>query len=89
MGYSALELKYHLEQLFTTGMTWNNYSEWHIDHIKPLCSFSDDTDIKIVNALSNLRPLWATTREIDGEIYEGNLNKIKFDKKLKYKQNEK
>lgn len=29
----------------------------------------------IVNALSNLRPLWATTREINGIIYEGNLNR--------------
>lgn len=31
----------------------------------------------IVNALANLRPLWATTREINGVIYEGNLNRCK------------
>jgi len=29
----------------------------------------------IVNALSNLKPMWSTTREINGVIYEGNLNK--------------
>lgn len=29
-------------------------------------------------ALSNLQPLWATTREIDGIIYEENLNKSRF-----------
>ena len=29
----------------------------------------------IVNALSNLKPMWATSREINGIFYEGNLNK--------------
>jgi hypothetical protein len=31
----------------------------HIDHIKPLCTFSSDTPVNIVNSLENLRPLWA------------------------------
>lgn len=75
LGYSADELKNHLESLFTDGMSWNNYGEWHIDHIKPLSSFEPDTPPSIVNALVNLQPLWATTREINGIIYEGNLNK--------------
>ena len=77
LGYSALELKIHLESLFTEGMTWDNYGEWHIDHKKPVSSFESDTLPSIVNALSNLQPLWGTTREINGIIYEGNLNKGK------------
>lgn len=56
-------------------MTWNNYGEWHIDHIKPVNSFESDTPQSVVNALSNLQPLWATTREINGVVYIGNLNK--------------
>lgn len=68
-------LKSSYEQLFTEGMSWENYGEWHIDHIKPVASFNKDTPMNIVNALSNLQPLWATTREINGVIYEGNLNK--------------
>jgi hypothetical protein len=56
-------------------MSWENYGEWHIDHIRPLSSFEPDTPVSIVCALDNLQPLWATTREIDGIIYEGNLNK--------------
>lgn len=76
LGYSALELKQHIESLFTEGMSWSNYGEWHIDHIKPVSSFEKDTHPNIVNDLSNLRPLWATTREINGIIYEGNLNRI-------------
>lgn len=77
LGYSALELKQHLESLFTEGMSWDNYGEWHVDHIKCVYEFNDDTHPSIVNALSNLRPLWATTREINGIIYEGNLNRPK------------
>ena len=75
LGYSALELKNHISALFTEGMSWDNYGEWHIDHIKTVISFDKDTHPSIVNALSNLRPLWATTREINGVIYEGNLNR--------------
>ena len=75
LGYSAIQLKQHLESLFTEGMSWDNYGEWHIDHIKPVSLFDEDTPIHVVNDLSNLQPLWATTREINGIIYEGNLNK--------------
>jgi hypothetical protein len=79
LGYSPHQLKEHLESLFTDGMSWDNYGEWHIDHKIPVCSFSADTPPSVVNALSNLQPLWATTREINGIIYEGNLNKWKYD----------
>jgi hypothetical protein len=75
LGYSALDLKNHLESLFTDGMSWDNYDEWHIDHIKRVCEFDNDTHPSIVNALSNLQPLWSTTRVINDVIYEGNLNK--------------
>ena len=75
LGYSALELKTHLESLFTHEMNWNNYGEWHIDHIYPLSLFDKSTPINIVNALKNLKPMWATTRNINGILYEGNINK--------------
>jgi hypothetical protein len=78
LGYSAIELKEHIEKQFQCGMSWENHGEWHIDHIIPVISFLPTEDIKVVCALSNLRPLWATTREIDGIIYEGNLNRSKF-----------
>jgi hypothetical protein len=77
-------LKEYIANLFTIGMSWNNYGEWHIDHIKPVISFKKETPIKIICALSNLRPMWATTRIIDGILYEGNLNKSFEDRKQKY-----
>lgn len=78
LGYSAEELKKHISNLLTDGMSWDNYGEWHIDHIKPVSLFDRDTPMSVVCALSNLQPLWATTREINGIIYEGNLNKNNF-----------
>jgi hypothetical protein len=77
LGYSALELKIHIITLFTIGMSWSNYGEWHIDHIKPVSSFNKNEKVSVVCALKNLQPLWSTTRKIDGIVYEGNLNKYK------------
>ena len=78
LGYSAIDLKNHLSSLFTPLMSWENYGEWHIDHIKPVSSFDKETQVNIVCSLDNLQPLWSTTREIDGVIYKGNLNKNKY-----------
>lgn len=60
VGYTVHELKAHLEGLFAEGMSWENYGlhGWHIDHIKPLSSFSED-DIMEAWRLENLQPLWS------------------------------
>lgn len=62
LGYSIEELMVHLEALFTTGMTWDNYGEWHVDHKIPMNSFqfesTDDIEFKECWKLSNLQPLW-------------------------------
>jgi len=62
LGCSFEEVKLHLESQFVEGMTWDNYGEWHIDHIKPCASF-DLTDPEQQNACfnyKNLQPLWAS-----------------------------
>lgn len=59
LGYSAEELKSHIESLFKEGMNWDNHGKWHIDHIKPVSKFDKNSSIKEVNALENLQPLWA------------------------------
>jgi|GEM_PF-605043 len=63
VGYTGQELREHLEKQFSTGMSWENYGDWHIDHIRPLSSFIassvHDPDVKRAWALTNLRPLWA------------------------------
>ena len=39
VGYTLLELMTHLESQFTDGMTWENYGQWHVDHIRPCAKF--------------------------------------------------
>lgn len=63
VGYTAEELRAHLERQFTKGMSWSNMGEWHIDHILPKSGFNftsaEDPDFRACWALTNLRPLWA------------------------------
>jgi len=51
-------------------MTWQNYGEWHIDHIRPLCSFdfesTQDASFKKAWSLDNLQPLWAEDNLVKG-----------------------
>jgi hypothetical protein len=62
VGYTVQELKTHLESRFLPGMTWDNYGEWHIDHVIPQAKFKyrtvDDPDFVACWALTNLQPLW-------------------------------
>lgn len=60
LGYSMEEFKADLEAKFEEGMTWENHGDWEIDHIKPVIQFYKEgiVDPKVVNALSNLQPLW-------------------------------
>ena len=62
LGYTLEELMSHLEALFTEGMTWDNYGEWHVDHKIPMASFNfettDDREFKLCWCLDNLQPLW-------------------------------
>lgn len=65
VGYTLDELKAHLESLFESWMTWDNYGNgWHIDHIIPRSVFNfqtpEDIDFKRCWALSNLQPLEAS-----------------------------
>jgi hypothetical protein len=63
----------HLEKQFTEGMTWDNYGQWHVDHIRPMSSFNftslDDPEFKECWDLSNLQPLWETENLSKGSRY--------------------
>ena len=60
-GCGIEELKEHLASKFTEGMTFENYGEWHIDHILPCTSFNlllPEEQRKCFH-YTNLQPLWA------------------------------
>ena len=60
LGCSIEQFKAYFEQLFKPGMTWSNWGDWHIDHIKPLSVFdlTDREQFLMACHYSNLQPLW-------------------------------
>jgi hypothetical protein len=61
LGCTMGELRTHLESQFQPGMTWDNYGEWHLDHIMPVDSFCLINPIEQRQCFhyTNLQPLWA------------------------------
>lgn len=69
LGYSNKEFREYVESRFYASelygdMTWDkngwNVGKWQVHHIKSITQFLAEgvTDPKIINALSNLRPVW-------------------------------
>ena len=61
LGCSLEYFKKHMENQFSSGMSWSNIGKWHIDHIYPLSKF-DLTKLeeqKKAFHYSNMQPLWA------------------------------
>jgi hypothetical protein len=62
LNYSQNDLISHLQKQFKDGMCWENYGEWHVDHIRPISSFNigeiGDEEFKKCWSLNNLQPLW-------------------------------
>lgn len=87
LGCSLENLKEHLEKQFNDGMSWNNFGEWHIDHIKPCASFdlTDPKQQKECFHYTNLQPLWAEdnlkkgTSYVTGTKYEDRKDKTISD----------
>jgi len=59
VGCTPESLREHLETQFINGMSWDNRSEWHIDHIIPLSSAKTEEELYKLCHYSNLQPLWA------------------------------
>lgn len=61
LGCSIEDFKLYISSKFQEGMSWDNYGEWHMDHIIPLCSFDLTIREEFLKAahFSNYQPLWA------------------------------
>lgn len=65
VGCPVFELKSHIENQFSDGMSWDNWGKthdsWQIDHIIPCATFdfSKEGEIEKCFHFSNLQPMWA------------------------------
>ena len=60
LGCDWIKFKKHIESKFVKNMNWNNYGDWHIDHIIPISKFNlliKSEQFKACN-YKNLQPLW-------------------------------
>lgn len=73
LGCTPEELALHLEEQFEPGMTWGNYGDWHVDHIRPLASFdlANEDEQRQAFHFTNTRPLWAQDNRNKGSLWEG------------------
>lgn len=60
IGANWEEVKEHIENQFTTGMTWENHGDWHYDHIIPLDSADTIEQLEKLSNYKNIQPLWAS-----------------------------
>lgn len=69
LGYTAKQLRARLEVNFLPGMDWSNRNLWHVDHTIPISYFikRGETRPHIINALCNLKPLWAKDNMSKGD----------------------
>jgi len=60
LGISFKEFKTYIEIMFKPNMSWDNYGEWEIDHIKPISSFDLTNPKEQFKAFNykNTQPLW-------------------------------
>jgi alkylated DNA nucleotide flippase Atl1 len=75
IGCTLPELKAHLEKQFKTGMSWSNYGEWHVDHIRPCASFNFNDPASLCDCFhyTNLQPMWKLDNIKKNSNWEGKL----------------
>lgn len=69
IGCDIDTVKNHLESKFTDGMSWDNKSEWHIDHRIPLSAAINEEELVSLCHYTNLQPLWAIDNLIKSNKY--------------------
>ena len=71
LGAPIKDVKKYLESKFVKGMSWDNWGDWHIDHIRPLASFNlkEQEEQKKAFHFSNLQPLWAKENQSKSAKY--------------------
>ena len=69
LGTSWTAAADHLAALFETGMSWENYGKWHVDHVRPCASFDQASPEQRAVCWNwrNLQPMWARDNIVKGD----------------------
>jgi hypothetical protein len=59
-------------------MAWDNYGEWHLDHVIPLAHFdlTSPAQVKAACNYRNLQPLWASDNLSKGDKLPSNSEEL-------------
>lgn len=82
LGCDLEKLITHIENQFTAGMSWENYGEWHMDHIVPI-KYGNPSFKELCERLhyKNLQPMWAIENIRKGNRYIGKFKNNNLDKR--------
>ena len=75
IGCSYLEFRGHIEAQFESGMTWDNQGDWDLDHIIPLSSAENETEMMALSHYKNIQPLWEKENATKSNNYDINEKK--------------
>jgi hypothetical protein len=86
IGCDIQFFKNWLEFQFSDGMTWDNYGEWHMDHVIPCSTFdlSNDNEIKECFNWKNYQPLWKKDNLVKSNKIDEKYIKIHKEKAYNY-----
>ena len=73
LGCPVVVAMAHIEAQFADGMSWDNWGEWEVDHVKPCAAFdlTDPAQQRECFHYSNLQPLWSFDNRSKGDRWEG------------------
>lgn len=72
LGCSVAYFRNHIASQFKEGMSWDNYGEWHIDHIIPI-KLEPVSPENITRRLhwTNTQPMWAEENMAKSNLFVG------------------
>jgi hypothetical protein len=76
LGCTIAEFKAHIESLFKENMNWENFGDWHIDHIVPIKYKKNGQNPTIEDVIErlhwkNTQPMWAEDNIAKGNRFIG------------------
>lgn len=73
LGCSVAELMDYLATFFAPGMSWENFGEWEIDHVKPCRAFdlSKLDEVQKCFHYTNLFPVWRSENRRKSDRWKG------------------